>query len=390
VAIPVIYNLRSVKARWNSAVVAVLGIAGTVGVFVAMLSLANGFKATLVASGSASNALLLRAGSTSEMDSGISLDQVKVVQDAPGVARAADGPLVTPEVIVIAPFPLVTTGTDANVQVRGVSAKALEVRSSSVKMVQGRFFKPGLAELVVGRNATHSYSGLTLGNTVKFGGGNWKIVGVFDAGGSAFDSEVWCDSTVLNQVYQRPENAFQSVTVHLTSPGAFHELRDSLTSDPRMTVDVMPEVEYYDKQSTLLTKLITILGSIVAGIMGIGAIFGALNTMYSAVAERGREIATMRALGFGAPSVVTSFVIEALLISLVGGVLGAVAVLPLNGITTGAMNMQTFSHMAFAFSITPVLMGWGIVFALVMGIVGGLPPAFRAARRPVAAALRSL
>jgi putative ABC transport system permease protein len=215
-------------------------------------------------------------------------------------------------------------------------------------------------------------------------------VGVFDAGGSAFDSEVWCDSTVLNQVYQRPENSFQSVTVHLTSPSALQELRDSLTSNPQMTVDVMREVDYYDKQSTQLTQLITILGGIVAGIMGIGAIFGALNTMYSAVAERGREIATMRALGFGAPSVVTSFVIEALLISLVGGVLGAMAVLPLNGITTGAINMQTFSHMAFAFSVTPILMGWGIVFALLMGIVGGLPPAVRAARRPVAAALRSL
>lgn len=388
-AIPVIYNLRSVRARWNSAVVAVLGIAGTVGVFVAMLSLANGFKATLVSSGSAGNALLLRSGATTEMNSGISLDQVKVVQDAPGVARGSDGPLVTPEVIVIAPFPLISTGTDANVQVRGVSEKAREVRNN-IQIIEGRFFKPGLAELIVGRNASHSYAGLNLGNTVRFGGGNWKIVGVFDAGGSAFDSEVWCDSHVLNQVYQRPENNFQSVTVHLTSPSALQELKDSLTSNPQMTVDVMPEVEYYDRQSTQLTTLIRILGGIVAGIMGIGAIFGALNTMYSAVAERGREIATMRALGFGGPSVVTSFVIEALLISLVGGVIGAVAVLPLNGLTTGAINIQTFSHMAFAFSITPILMGWGICFALLMGLAGGLPPAIRAARRPVATALRSL
>lgn len=388
-AISVIYNLRSVRARWNSAVVAVLGIAGTVGVFVAMLSLANGFKATLVSSGSADNALLMRAGATSEMNSGISLDQVKVIQDAPGVARGADGPLVTPEVIVVAPFPLTSTGTDANVQVRGVSAKASEVRNN-IKIIQGRFFQLGLAELIVGRNATHSYAGLTLGNTVRFGGGNWKIVGVFDAGGSAFDSEVWCDSHVLNQVYQRPENSFQSVTVHLTSPSAIKELKDSLTSNPQMTVDVMSEVQYYDNQSTSLTTLIKILGGIVAGIMGIGAIFGALNTMYSAVAERGREIATMRALGFGAPSVVISFVIEALLISLIGGLLGAVAVLPLNGLTTGSINMQTFSHVAFAFSVTPILMAWGIGFALLMGVAGGLPPAIRAAQRPVAAALRSL
>lgn len=388
-AIPVIYNLRSVRARWNSAVVAVLGIAGTVGVFVAMLSLANGFRATLVSSGSLGNALLLRAGSTSEMDSTVSLDQVRLIEEKAGVARSASGPLVTPEVVVIAPFPLKSTGTDANVQVRGVSAKALDVRGN-IKMIEGRFFNPGLSELVVGRNATQSYSGLTVGNTVKFGGGNWKIVGVFDAGGSAFDSEVWCDARILNQVYHRPENVFGSLTVHLSSPGALQEFKDAVTSDKQLTVDVSREVDYYDKQSQTFSLVIKILGGIVAVIMGIGAIFGALNTMYSAVAERGREIATMRALGFGGPSVVTSFVIEALLISFVGGVLGAVAVLPLNGLTTGAMNMQTFSHLAFAFSITPALMGWGVGFALLMGILGGLPPAIRAARQPVAQALRSL
>jgi putative ABC transport system permease protein len=388
-AIPVIYNLRSVKVRWNSAVVAVLGIAGTVGVFIAMLSLAHGFKATLLASGSADNAMILRSGSTSEMDSGIQLEQVRLIQDAPGIARGPNGPLVTPEVIVVAPFPLRSTGTDANVQVRGVSPVALDVRPN-IKIVEGRFFQPGLSELVVGRNASHTYTGLTLGSTVRFGGGNWQVVGVFDSGGTAFDSEVWCDSRVLNQVYHRPENLFQSVTAHLASRSAIQELKDSLTGNPQMTVDVSREVDYYDKQSTTLTTLITVLGRIVALIMALGAVCGALNTMYSAVSERGREIATMRALGFGGTSVVISFVIEALLISLVGGILGAVAVLPLNGLTTGAMNWQTFAHLAFAFRITPTLMLWGIVFALLMGLAGGLPPAIRAARRPVAAALRSL
>jgi putative ABC transport system permease protein len=388
-AIPVIYNLRSVKVRWNSAVVAVLGIAGTVGVFIAMLSLAHGFKATLLASGSADNAMILRSGSTSEMDSGIQLEQVRLIQDAPGIARGPNGPLVTPEVIVVAPFPLRSTGTDANVQVRGVSPVALDVRPN-IKIVEGRFFQPGLSELVVGRNASHTYTGLTLGSTVRFGGGNWQVVGVFDSGGTAFDSEVWCDSRVLNQVYHRPENLFQSVTAHLASRSAIQELKDSLTGNPQMTVDVSREVDYYDKQSTTLTTLITVLGRIVALIMALGAVCGALNTMYSAVSERGREIATMRALGFGGTSVVISFVIEALLISLVGGILGAVAVLPLNGLTTGAMNWQTFAHLAFAFRITPALMLWGIVFALLMGLAGGLPPAIRAARRPVAAALRSL
>ncbi|HZU29625.1 MAG TPA: ABC transporter permease [Candidatus Angelobacter sp.] len=388
-AIPVVYNLRSVKERWTSSVVAVLGIAGTVGVFIAMLSLANGFKATLVSSGSNDNAMVRRAGSTSEMDSSIALDQVKILEEFPGVAHSSSGPLVTPEVVVIAPFPLRSTGTDANVQVRGVSPRVLDVRSK-VKMVEGRFFQSGLNELIVGRNVDKTYAGLSLGDSVRFGGGTWNVVGVFDAGGSAFDSEVWCDARVLNQVYHRPESVFQSLTVHLNSAGSLQQFKDAVTADPRLTVDVSPEIEYYAKQSRTLTTLIVVLGGLVAGIMGIGAIFGALNTMYSAVAERSREIATLRALGFGSGSVVFSFMIEALLISLAGGLLGAVAVLPLNGLTTGAMNWQTFSHLAFAFRITPVLIAMGIVFALFMGVLGGIFPALRAARRPVAPALRGM
>jgi putative ABC transport system permease protein len=388
-AIPVIYNVRSVKARWTSAIVAVLGIAGTVGVFVAMLSLARGFKATLVASGSADNAIIMRAGATSEMMSGVALEQVKIMQDAPGIARGVDGPLVTSEVVVIAPFPLKTTGTDANVQVRGVSANVLDIRKN-VKIKEGRMFSPGLLELVVGKNANTTYGGLTVGNSVAFGGGQWKVVGVFDAGGSAFDSEVWCDARVLDDVYKRPSNVFQSVTVHLTSPDALQQFKDSVTADPRLTVDVSREIDYYAKQSTRMTQLITILGGLVASVMAIGAIFGALNTMYSAVAERGREIATMRALGFGAAAVVFSFMIEALLISFIGGAIGCIAVLPLNGLTTATMNWQTFSNMAFAFKITYELLLGGIAFALVMGVVGGLPPALRAAARPVAVALREL
>ncbi len=388
-AIPVVYNFRSVRARWTSAVVAVLGIAGTVGVFVAMLSLAKGFKATLVASGSRGNAIIMRAGATSEMTGAVSLDEVHAIEDAPGVARNAQGPIISPEVVVVAPFPLRATGTDANVQVRGVSPAALEVRPK-IKIVEGRFFQPGLAELVVGKNATATYAGLQLGNTVRFGGGNWNVVGIFDAGGSAFDSEVWCDAKVLNGVYKRPENIFQSVTVHLTSPDSFQKFKDAVMADPKLNVDVSREIDYYDKQSRTLTIVIQVLGGLVAGIMGVGAIFGALNTMYSAVSERGREIATMRALGFGAWSVVTSFVIEALLIALAGGIIGCLVVLPVNGLTTGTMNWQTFSHVAFAFKITPPLLIAGITFALLMGLVGGLPPAIRAARRPVATALRAL
>ena len=388
-AIPLIYNIRSVRARWASAVVAILGVAGTVGVFIAMLALARGFKATLVSSGSPDNAIVSRAGSSSEMDSAITLTQERVIEDTVGVARGKDGPLVSPEVVVVVAFPLRSTGTDANVEVRGVSPKVLEVRPS-VKMMAGRFFQPGLNELVVGRNVAHEYVGLDLGDTLRFGGATWTVVGVFDAGGSAFDSEVWCDSRVLNQTFKRPEDIFQSVTVHLTSPDALNSFKDALTSDPRLNVKVEREIDYYDKQSRALTTLIEILGGIVALVMGIGAVFGALNTMYSAITERSREIATMRALGFGAGSVVTSFIFEALFIAFIGGALGCLAVLPLNGFTTGAMNFQTFSHVAFAFRVTPALLGIGVVFALFMGFVGGVPPAIRAAIRPIAASLREL
>jgi putative ABC transport system permease protein len=388
-AIPVIYNLRSVRARWVSAIVAVLGIAGTVGVFVAMLSLANGFRSTLVASGSQDNAILMRAGATAEMMSGITLESIKIVQDDPGVARDGSGPMITSEVVVVAPFPLRATGTNANVQVRGVSGNVLTIRRN-VKIVQGRMFQPGLSELIVGSNANKTYSGLTVGNTVDFGGGHWRVAGVFDAGGSAFDSEVWADARVLDDVYKRPTNIYQSATVHLTSAAALQALKDSVSADPRLNLDVFREVDYYAKQSTAMTRLITVLGGLVAFVMAIGAIFGALNTMYSAVSERGREIATMRALGFGGPAVVFSFLIEALLIAFVGGVIGCVAVLRLNGLTTSTINWQTFSNLAFAFRITPGLLLSGLIFALAMGLIGGLLPAISAARRPIAVALREL
>ena len=251
-------------------------------------------------------------------------------------------------------------------------------------------FQPGLAELIVGKNANKTYSGLTVGSEIGLGSRRWQVVGVFDAGGSSFDSEVWGDAHLLNGAYKRPDTFSQSVTVHLTSPAALQQLRDSLTTDPRLNVDVTREIDYYAKQSTRMTQLITILGGFVALIMAIGAVFGALNTMYSAVAERGREIATMRALGFNSGNVVLSFLFEALLISFVGGLVGCLAVLPLNGLTTSTMNFQTFSNLAFAFKITFDLLWMGVLFALVMGVLGGMPPAIRAASRPVATALREL
>jgi putative ABC transport system permease protein len=388
-AIPLLYNVESVRERWSSAIVAVLGIAGTVAVFVAMLAMARGFRATLVSSGSPENAIVRRAGATSEMDSAVTMENVRVIEDAPGVARAGATALVSAEVVVVAALPLSATGTDANVQIRGVSPRALDVHRG-VRIASGRFFRPGLPEAVVGRNAVHTYAGLGLGDHVSFGGFDWTVVGILDAGGSAFDSEVWTDADLLKRAYKRPLSVAQSVTVRLTSPEALGQLRQGLTSDPRMSVQVDGEVEYYEKESRQLTTLIRVLGSLIAVVMGVGAVFGALNTMYSAVAERAREIATLRALGFGAGAVVLSFVFESLFIAGVGGVVGCIAVLPINGLTTGTMNWQTFSHLAFAFRVTPGLLGAGIAFALFMGLAGGVPPAVRAARLPVAAALRGL
>ncbi|MGE5125193.1 MAG: ABC transporter permease [Betaproteobacteria bacterium] len=388
--IPVAYNLRSARERWTSSVVAVLGIAGTVGVFVAMLALARGFKATVISSGLPQNAIVQRAGADTEMTSILTLDDVHVVEELPQVARAADGkPLVSPEVVVIAPIPLRDTGTDANVQVRGVSPRVLGVRDN-VTLVEGRFIQPGLAEAVIGKGAHNAYTGLDLGATVRIGAGTWKIVGVFDGHGTAFDSEVWADASVLDGFYQRPTNVFQSATVRLKSKDDFAAFEATLKGDPRLNLQAQRETDYYAKQSQIVTTLITVLGTLIAVIMGLGAVFGALNTMYSAVSERSREIAVLRAIGFGGGAIVLSFFVESLIIALCGGLVGCVAALPVNGITTGTMNFQTFSHLAFAFRITPDLLAMGMVFALLMGAIGGLPPAIRAAHANVAHALRAL
>jgi putative ABC transport system permease protein len=388
-ALPLIYNLESVRVRWASTIVAVLGIAGSVGVFVAMLALARGFQAALVSSGSDGNAMVRRAGATSEIDSAITLDQLRAIEDSAEVMRGPDGPLVSPEVVVIAALPLRKTGTDANVQLRGVSLKALAVHEK-VRIVEGRFFTPGLFELAVGKNAKDAYRGVALGDTVKLGGTSWTVVGSFDAGGSAFDSEIWCDANLLNSTYQRPAGIHQSVAARLVGTEAVAPLERRFAADPRMKVRVDRETEYYRKASQQMTTFITVLGTLVALVMALGAVFAALNTMYSAVAERSREIATIRALGFGEGSVVLSFVIEAVLIALAGGVIGCLAALPLNGLVTQTLNFQTFSHLSFAFRVTPGVVAWGIAFAVTMGLVGGLPPAIRAARVPVVVALRDL
>jgi len=389
-AVPLGYSVRSVVARWRSALVAVIGIAGTVGVFVVVLGMAQGFRATVAGSGEEGSAIILRGGTNAEMDSAIDLDQVRAIADAPGIARSASGqPLVSAEVVVVAAFPLVSSGTDANVQVRGVSPLALAVRPRA-RLVAGRMFEAGRDELIIGRNVARTYSGFALGRPIRFGGGEWTVVGVFDAGGGAFDSEVWCDAIVLNQVYKRPERIFQSATVRLTASDAFPQFKDALTADPRLTVSVEREADYYARHSRTVTTLIEVLGAMVAAVMAVGAVLAGLNTMYSAVAARGREIATLRAIGFSPAGILIALMVESLLIALAGAVLGCLAAVPFNGFTTGTMNWQTFSHLAFAFRITPPILGLGVLFALAMGLLGGLPPALRAARLPVVVALREL
>jgi putative ABC transport system permease protein len=389
VAIPIVYNLRSARERWASSLVAVIGIAGTVAVFIAMLALARGFRATVASSGLPQNAIVQQAGSDTEMTSAFTIDSVRVIEDAAQVSRRGAESLVSAEVVVIAALPLRGTDADANVQMRGVSSRVLAVRDN-VRIVQGRFLQPGLYEIVVGKNAVRAYEGLDYGKSVRIGPGTWKVVGVFDANGSAFDSEIWADANVVNGNYQRPQGVFQSATARLRSADDFDAFKRALERDPRVKVQATREPAYYEGQSEMVTTLITVLGGLVAIVMALGAVLGALNTMYSAVAERAREIAVLRALGFGSGSVVLSFVVEALCIALVGGILGCIAVLPVNGITTGTINWQTFSHLSFAFRITPDLLVMGLGFALVMGLLGGLPPAVRAVRANVATTLRAL
>ena len=343
----------------------------------------------LTSSGLPENAIVQQTGADSEMTSAIEIGAVRVVEDAPLVARRGSEPLVSAEVVVLANLPMRGTTNDANVQMRGVSQRVLAVRDN-VRIVQGRFFTPGLYELVVGSNAARAYEGLDLGKTIHIGPGQWKIVGVFNAGGSAFDSEIWADANVVNGAYQRPPGVYQSATAKLRSEDDFTAFKTALERDPRAKLQATREPAYYESQSQLVTTLITVLGTIVAIVMGLGAILAALNTMYSAVSERSREIAILRALGFQGGSIVLSFLAEALIIAVIGGIIGCIVVLPVNGITTGTINWQTFSHLSFAFRITPDLLLWGVVFAIFMGVLGGLPPAIRAARANVSTTLRAL
>jgi putative ABC transport system permease protein len=382
-------NLRTIKERKGASAAAAFGVAGVVTVFVAVLSIAVGFKKTMASSGSPDTAIVMRSGSSSEMLSGLLHDATRVIADAPGVRRTASGPASSAELFVVVDVPKRTTGTPANVPLRGVQPSAFDVHAN-VKIVSGRRFEPGRNEIIVGQAAASQFAGLDVGSTRRWGENVWTVVGIFTAGGSVAESELWCDAGVLQPAYRRGDS-FQSVRAKLESPAAFAKFKDALTTDPRLDVKVQRETDYYAEQSQTLTAIITGLGTIIAVLMAVGAVFGALNTMYTAVASRTREIATLRALGFSAGPVVFSVLAESLLLALAGGVLGAaVAYFVFNGYQTSTMNWQSFSQVAFAFAVTPSLLVQGIVWALLMGFLGGLFPAIRAARLPVATALREL
>lgn len=381
------FNLRTIPQRRGSSLSFMVGIAGVVAVFVGVLSIGQGISRTMRRTGSPDIALVLRSGADSEMTSLLLREEMKLIGDAPGVARADGVALVSPELFVVINLPKRSTGTDANIPFRGVERPVLGVRTA-VKIVDGRMFEWGRNEVIVGRGALIEFAGLERGKTIRIGQNDWTVVGIFEANGGLEESEIWTDAAVLQPAYHRG-SSYQAALVRLASAGSYDKFKDALTTDPRLNVKVQRMTEYYAQQSRTLNLLITGLGSLVAGLMGLGALFGALNTMYTAVASRGREIATLKALGFGSSPVVISIITESLLLASIGGAVGALlAWAAFDGYRAATLNWQSFSQVTFAFDVNATLLVEGIVCALAIGLVGGLFPAIRAARLPVSVALR--
>ena len=382
-------NLRAVPQRVGASLTTLLGVAGVVGVFVAVLSIGEGFRQTVDGAGSPDTAIVLRTGSDSEMMSALEREDTLIIAQGPGVRMGDQGPLASAELFVIIDLPKRSTGTSANVPLRGVQATARAVRPG-LEIVEGRWFSPGTNEVVVGRAASRQFAGLELGSALRVGQNEWRVVGLFESEGALWESEIWCDAAVLQPAYRRGDS-FQTVVAKLDSPASYDGFKDSLTRDRRLEVQVRRESEFYAEQSKVMTAIINNLGTVIAGMMAIGAVFGGVLTMHSAVSARTREIATLRAVGFGAAPVVVSVLTESLLLSLVGGALGAGAAwLAFDGFVTSTLNFQTFSQVAFAFAVTPALVLQGLAIALFVGLAGGALPAWRAARLPISSALREL
>lgn len=379
-------GISSLPQRWGASSVIIVGIAGVVGVLVAMLAMGAGFEATLKQTGNDHTAILLRGGSQAETNSVITRDQSPLIGSLPGIAKDAQGrPAMSAELSQVVNLPTASTGEDANAQFRGVSDAAWAVRPN-IKIIEGRKFNVGVREIVAGQGAKGQYRGLDVGKTVRLGNQDWTIVGVF-ASGDAFESELWTDIETLSSAYDR--RAYQSIIVSLSGKDGFKQLKAALDNDPRLKLDAQTTYDYYSKQTEGLTKLIKVLGTVIGAIMAIGAVFGALNTMYAAVAGRAREIATMRAIGFRGLPVVVAVMLETMLLALLGGVLGGlIAWAIFNGYSVATLG-SNFSQVVFQFKVSPELLWSGLKWALGIGLVGGLFPALRAARLPVTTALRA-
>jgi putative ABC transport system permease protein len=384
-------NLRNIPQRWSSSLVAVLGIGGVTLVLVALLSIAAGFKVALEGSGSDDVAMVMRGGSNNELSSGFGPDTVTVVGDAPGIRKdpKTSKPLLSPELYVLVDGKMRGKDASTNLPLRGVSALAPQVRRQ-FEITEGRMFKEGTNEVVVGAGAANQYEGLDVGRTVRWGTTDWQVVGHFTDGGGIAESEVWGDTPFVQQAWRRG-NSYQSIRAKLNSAGDLKAFKDTLTKDPRVRLEIMSERSFYIDQQKIMSTIIKFVGWTLAVMMGFAAIFAALNTLYNAVAQRVREIATLRALGFGGGPVVISVLVEAIVLGAVGGLVGGLmAYLTLNGMHSSTMNFASFSQMTFAFTVTPGLMVTGIIYGLILTLLAGILPGIRAANMPITTGLREL
>jgi putative ABC transport system permease protein len=385
-ALPLSYNIRNVRTRWQVSLLAVIGIGLVVTVFIALMAMKTGFETALRATGTEENAMIVQRGSASELTSAIPLNQRnKIVVDS-RIARDAKGPLASPEIVVVGNMPRRADGEPTNVTIRGVTPRAFDVRGG-VDIIKGRRFTPGLDEIIVGERIADRIRGLDLDASVPIQNRQWKIVGIFRSRGGAFESEIWGDLDTMAAPFKR-EGGSNSLVVRLSDPKSLASLNKWIRDDPEMQLKAVQERQYYAKQAGSLSDTLLNLVKLVSFVMGIGAVFGAMNTMYAIVAARTREIGTLRALGFSRRSILFSFVMESVLLALAGGVLGCLLALPVNGFNTGSGQTASFSEVAFAFRVTaPILLG-GLSFAVVMGFFGGMLPSFRASRLPITSALR--
>lgn len=382
-------GLGSIRERTGTAVVGVLGFAGVVLVFTGMMSIREGFSRTVQSNGSPDVAVIFRGGSTSELTSGMPIETARIIEQAPGVAQDARGPVVSAEMLVVVDAPRRSTGHDSNVPFRGVTERGFDIHDE-VRIVAGRMYEPGTGEVIVGRQAAAQFAGLELGNELRWSGFTWRVVGIFEAAGGLEESEIWTDLRTLQTAFERGTYV-QSVYAKLVSADSFQAFKDAITTNPQVNVTVQRQDEYLQAQTEILARFVTVAGGVIAFLMGLGAVFGAINAMYAAVSSRTLEIATLRALGFGRTPVLISVLVEAMLLGVAGGIVGgALAWLAFDGFQTSTLNWASFAQVSFQFAVTPGLLFDGVVFALVLGLLGGFMPAVRAARLPVATALRGL